>query len=122
MALFQATTFNLVCVYRSQFPSKITDIFFLRALQKLFKNSNRAYILGDFNSEAFEENSMTHQVKKLGFLQLIHQPTHILGGLIDHCYVSKNIEEGSYKISQNLYISLIMTLLKSVLIRRRFTR
>ena len=93
MTMFQATKFDVVCVYRSQFQSKTTDIGFLKDLQRLLKNSYQAYILGDFNSEAFEKNSIMHEIEKLGFSQLLHQPTHILGGLIDHCYVAKNVEK-----------------------------
>ena len=47
-----------------------------------------------------KKNSIMHEIEKLGFSQLLHQPTHILGGLIDHCYVAKNVEDSSYEISQ----------------------
>ena len=50
-------------------------------------------ILGDFNFNATECNAVTKYFAGKQFVQLVHQPTHIEGRIIDHCYVHYNVKE-----------------------------
>ena len=50
-------------------------------------------ILGDFNIDMYGNEkscSIMQELSKFGFIQIIDEPTHIEGGVIDHCHVSGN--------------------------------
>ena len=40
------------------------------------------------------------ELENWNFNQLVREPTHIQGGLIDHCYMSDNISSSSVSLSQ----------------------
>ena len=48
-------------------------------------------ILGDFNYESSKQNALSHFLDSKGLIQIVKRPTHIEGGIIDHCYVEKSI-------------------------------
>ena len=50
-------------------------------------------IMGDFNIDFNGDAKSSYILQDLlnfGLCQIIREPTHIEGGLIDHCYVSRN--------------------------------
>ena len=56
---------------------------------KTFINSGETTLVsGDFNVCFLKDkkNSISEMLKRLGFIQLTKEATHIQGGLIDHCY------------------------------------
>ena len=96
----RSKSFDVVCVYRSSVQLQAVQSEFLNDLQSLLEMERKTFILGDFNSNAYQQNSISKKVEELGFYQVINFPTHILGGLIDHCYVSTNVESESFIINQ----------------------
>ena len=60
----------------------------------LIDEEKTTHISGDFNIflKKAPNSFLTKQLKNLDFDQLIQQPTHIEGGLIDHIYFCDNIK------------------------------
>ena len=80
-------SYAIVNVYRSHGAN---DQQFLSALDTIIKECVcDVYVVGDFNVDLLK--SPNHQIfefmVKNGFLQLIKEPTHNGGGLLDHVYV-----------------------------------
>ena len=48
-------------------------------------------VIGDFNYESTKHNALTLFLNSKGLIQIVNRPTHIEGGIIDHCYVEKNM-------------------------------
>ena len=44
-------------------------------------------VIGDFNYQASEENMLSTFLHSKGLMQIVKRPTHVDGGIIDHCYV-----------------------------------
>ena len=64
------------------------------------------FVLGDFNFNALssERNLILRELENLNFRKIVEFPTHILGGLIDHCYLSDNISpESVYFLQKSVY-------------------
>ena len=47
-------------------------------------------MIGDFNFDASENNVLTKYLKKKGYCQMVKNPTHEKGRIIDHVYVPKH--------------------------------
>ena len=76
----------VIFIYASQNASKAEIIAIVATLCK--ERDNNTIILGDFNWNYLEEdNSLKKFFKETGFHQLVKNPTHELGGLLDHVYV-----------------------------------
>ena len=45
------------------------------------------FVIGDFNYQASEENMLSTFLHSKGLMQIVKRPTHVDGGIIDHCYV-----------------------------------
>ena len=86
---YQAPNLDSIHVYRSSSGSieELKD-----DLISLIDEEKTTRISGDFNIclKKAPNNSLTKQLKHLDFDQLIQQPTHIEGGLIDHIYFRDN--------------------------------
>lgn len=68
----------IVLVYKPPTQSSQTFQNYLTSeVQKLMSTHKRIIILGDFN------NAPTQMLEHQGFTQLIHHPTHQLGGILD---------------------------------------
>ena len=50
-------------------------------------------VIGDFNFEATKENALSKFLCFQGLTQIVNRPTHIEGGIIDHCYVKSEWKE-----------------------------
>ena len=85
--------YDIICVYRSSDSVKSSQINFLIDLRGMISEQKKTLILGDFNCNAFcsKQNFILEELETWNFTQILREPTHIQGGLIDHCYVSKNI-------------------------------
>ena len=46
-------------------------------------------VIGDLNYETSEKNSLSKYLYSEGLVQIVKRPTHIDGGIIDHCYLRK---------------------------------
>ena len=50
-------------------------------------------VLGDFNFDSDNQNCFVDFMRAKDLVQIVNQPTHKDGGLIDHCYVPKEFQE-----------------------------
>ena len=65
--------------------SKTLDTFLRRDLTTI--------LAGDFNFDAKEENALTKFLMRNQFVQLITEPNHVKGRIIDHCYVPLGMKD-----------------------------
>ena len=77
-------------------------IDFLTDLKTLLSIDKKTFILGDFNFNAVcpDQNFILRELENWKFKQLIQNPTHIQGGVIDRCYISNTFPLGSVSVSQ----------------------
>ena len=102
MSKLESKHYDIISVYRSSDSSETSQIVFCRSLINIINSKNKTFIIGDFNLNAIDDrsNMISKELSKLGFRQLVQEPTHIQGGLIDHCYVSHNILPTNVRINQ----------------------
>ena len=88
MSKVSGKNFDLVNVYRSQGANK-TD--FLRDLGSLVQGIKPCFIVGDFNVNFLQEpkDPIINKITSNGFKQIVMDPTHIEGGLLDHVYIRR---------------------------------
>ena len=82
------TAFHLISVYRYSENSNIRG--FTDQVLNCFNLSKIVIILGDINIDLKKDpmNIFTKSLTTMGFKQLVLQPTHILGGILDHVYAN----------------------------------
>ena len=70
----------------------------------LLREDKTTIVGGDFNLCFYEKNlnPFPKHMSSLGFKQIVDEPTHIEGGLIDHCYVSGNNLVERLEVSQKV--------------------
>ena len=85
IAKFQASNVDLINVYRS---SQGNSMELLQKVIGMVAPGRSTLLTGDFNIcySRNPNNRMSKGFKTEGFNQLINEPTHILGGHIDHVY------------------------------------
>ena len=85
--------YDFISVYRSSDSNRCNQKTFCSTLSELINRRKNTIISGDFNINGLikDENSITVALVRSGLKQIIQKPTHIRGGLIDHCYVSESI-------------------------------
>ena len=59
---------------------------------KEWMKSGPKLVIGDFNIEASQINVLSKFLVSLGLKQIVKRPTHIAGGIIDHCYISSHMQ------------------------------
>ena len=94
--------YDIVSVYRSSDSVKSNMIEFLTDLRTLLSSNKNTLILGDFNSNAvcLNKNFILSELENWNFKQLVQNPTHVQGGVIDHCYITNTFPIGSVLVSQ----------------------
>ena len=93
---------QLLLVYASKncpFQKIVSD------LENLERSDKQNIITGDFNFHRDEKNAFTEYIKKRNFVQVVSDPTHDGGRIIDHCYVPRDIEEKVHLIQHSSYYS-----------------
>ena len=82
---YKHESLDVISVYRSH---GINSVQLLDELTKLIDQRRTTLIVGDFNLCYYENqrNRLVQGLIGLGFNQLVHQPTHIRGRIIDHAY------------------------------------
>ena len=83
---FRHASLDVITVYRSQAGNSL-EVF--DQLQKLIDIERITLITGDFNICFVENfnNRLIQGILDLGFIQLVHEATHIHGRHIDHAYL-----------------------------------
>ena len=92
---FQLLTFvydqiHVTLVYLSKDPDQDSLI---HILDKIIPAAQSNCLVGDFNFSTDRRNKLTRYLKNMDLHQLITQPTHEEGGMIDHCYVSQDLQK-----------------------------
>ena len=93
---------EIVNVYRSQ---ECRD--FQEKLNFVVDLSRPTIVCGDTNIDISKDSgkSFVEFMKKLGFTQLVTQPTHDRGGLLDHVWVTADLVEKARVIQTAVYFS-----------------
>ena len=81
--------FDVISMYLSSGCNK-EEIFV--HLETWIDSSRPTAIMGDFNINYSRDNKLIQSIEKLGFLQLIQEPTRVSGSLIDHIYVNEALK------------------------------
>ena len=61
-------------------------------VQHIYQPRFPQIILGDFNFDAKESNTLSRYFTEIGLKQLVNRPTHMEGRTIDHVYVSPELK------------------------------
>ena len=98
----QSEQYDIICVYRSSDAVKYKQIEFLSDLRGFVCEPKQTLIFGDFNFNAVcpNQNYILRELESWNFKQLIQNPTHVQGGVIDHCYITNTIPAASVMMSQ----------------------
>ena len=73
---------------------------FSNTLRYLIKSTKPNIVLGDFNFNYQNDLPISLLMQRFNFEQLLGEPTHIRGGLIDDVYASKDISVFSHLKAQ----------------------
>ena len=62
---------------------------FLRDIGSLLRGVKPTFIVGDFNINFLHDpkDSIIQKITSNGFKQIVEDPTHVEGGLLDHVYI-----------------------------------
>ena len=90
---------DVICVYRSTSTNLDLQKEFLQDINSLIEKRRRQIFIGDFNIDAYG-NIIVEQFQNLGFKQLVKNPTHEDGNIIDLCFLSDKITTSSIELRQ----------------------
>ena len=90
--------FDLITIYRASGPVVQR---FVDSIERWINPKKPTIICGDFNFDRRMDNSLTRMLSNHKFKQIVQEPTHILGGCIDHVY--HNIPVAVKKVNHKLY-------------------
>ena len=102
MSKLVSEDYDIISVYRSSDSNQSNQQRFTRILIDMVNINKTTFILGDFNLNiSCDETSVLYKnMSNSGFSQIVKEPTHNQGGIIDHCYVSKNVLVNNLKLIQ----------------------
>ena len=95
------TEISLLLVYRK---IAMEEEHFSNNLRYLIKSTKPNIVLGDFNFKYQNYLPISSLMQRFNFEQLVGEPTHIRGGLIDQVYVSKDFSVFSHLKAHVLYV------------------
>ena len=72
---------------------------------------NILIILGNFNINAFEENKNKKVQVLINYIQILEEPTHISGSLIDQVYIKKYLLTLMPKLASTLLLRIRICLI-----------
>ena len=70
-----------------------------------FHATEKCIVTGDFNFTPDKSNLLSQQLKTLNFSQLIQEPTHKEGNIIDHIHVSPILKDCTSSHLEYVYFS-----------------
>ena len=89
LSKFCSTSLNVITIYRSQSCSQEQLI---RGIKKLVILNRTNLVTGDFNFCYQQQKKQTHSFfTDIKFVQLVNEPTHIGGHILDQAYLSNDI-------------------------------
>ena len=80
-------------------------------MQQFVQKYSYDLLLGDFSINALDTKHQDRLSNSLaGYTHIVHEPTHLGGGLLDHFYVKENFLSGKnvYSLVLNVYFSDMM--------------
>ena len=81
---------QLYVVYLSQTNNNVKDYLWEKIM--VYRKENlHLMIIGDFNIDARSFDVLIQHYHQYGLIQLVREPTHIEGRIIDHLWVSKSV-------------------------------
>ena len=69
-------------------------------LHYMIEDKGTDIIVGDFNTDAYEESRLLHLLAS--YSQFVYSPTHIAGSTLDHVYVKNALQENN-----DIYVSVL---------------
>ena len=86
LSKFSSSAFDVIVLYKSKQESPENLI---QAIEMMTQSSDAALVLGDFNYcyNIDSKNAITKYMKDRQFKQLIAEPTHIEGNLLDQAHL-----------------------------------
>jgi len=88
---FYPSSLNLLLIYRKNSLSQADSLEMVRRLMDI-SDSKIDIIMGDFNKNALSIDNYFERYLS-DYEQIVEQPTHISGSLIDHVYVHRSFRE-----------------------------
>ena len=103
MSKLESEEYDVISVYRSTDSNKRNQERFFADLKAMVDKNKITFVLGDFNINWIncEASIKESEFLKCGFIQLVKEPAHNQGGIIDHCYISKNVIPSSVLLRQS---------------------
>ena len=92
---------SLLLVYRK---IAMEEEHFSNTLRYLIISTKPNIVLGDFNFSYQNDLPISSLMQRFNYEQLVEEPTHIRGGLIDQVYVSKDFSVFNHLKSQVLSV------------------
>ena len=94
---------DIISLYRSS--TCTNDLILLNNIKEMVNRDNICLICGDFNIrfQNSPNHTLVNELLKLNFSQLIDQPTHRDGGIIDHLYMYRPLEFSDVLITWELF-------------------
>ena len=110
---FCPNTINILLVYRKN-SLKLDDFIYTINHFLSQTENNIQLILGDFNYNAFREDSSREKLSEVlaDYNQIVDQPTHISESLIDHVYINIYVYIYVLYIYIRFYIPNLIFMLK----------
>ena len=102
MSKLESEGYDVISVYRSSDSNSSNKQMFTSVLLSMVNVQKTTIILSDFDYDLKCDGSsvLSREIIDFGFSQLVKEPTHNQGGIIDHCYTSKNVIPNNVKLSQ----------------------
>ena len=99
MSKFCSDDYDVICIYRSTNNTSAGQLKFLEDLNELVNPSRKTMVVGDFNA-VYPDNPISRELHSWDFENVVAQPTHIEGNMIDHWYIA-NIPREKIILKQN---------------------
>ena len=100
MTRLMTPALDVISIYRSQ-GAKNVDV--AQDISQIIREGTPTIICGDLNLCYLtnRENEVTNVLKRLGFIQLVREASHLQGGHLDHVY--SNLDHSLFNVSVQMY-------------------
>ena len=100
MTRLMTPALDVISIYRSQ-GAKNVDV--AQDISQIIREGTPTIICGDLNLCYLtnRENEVTNVLKRLGFIQLVREASHLQGGHLDHVY--SNLDPSLFNVSVQMY-------------------
>jgi ATP-dependent DNA helicase PIF1 len=93
MLCLHFTDFEVLAAYRSpSYNTRSEKEAFVEALKEQLDGQKTTFILGDMNEEPTDDSIIYSALSNVGFQQVVKQPTHMGGRILDHIYIPQQTQ------------------------------